>query len=209
MDDSSRQESHPDLPFHQRPAFWWATFALGTIVILAFVPYANAIQKQLRDLVGAQGLRWALIGVVAAAAAGVGVAIVRRRPAFEPARLSRTLFVPALAAVWMASLDVAAEAFHLVEYGLLGAVAYRALSFRLSGPAVYVAAAALTGSVGVVDEFVQWLVPGRFWGLHDVGLNVAGGVLAQVWIALARRRQPSSDSGRAATKSRISSRTRR
>lgn len=195
----STQESPSPPPIHQRPAFWWALLALGTIVIVAFVPYANAVQAWLRGVLGAQGVRWALIGLVAAAAAGVAGVILRRRPALAPVRLPRMLLVPAGAAVWMASLDVVAEAFHLVEYGVLAAVAFRALSFRLGGPGTYVAAGALAAFVGIVDEFVQWLVPGRYWGLHDVALDVAGGMLALLWIALLRRRQPARDSGRPAT----------
>lgn len=175
----------------ERPAFWWALFALGTLAILAFVPFANAIQRSVRDRIGVQGVRWLLIGAVAVAAAAAVRWVWRRRSAVGPAGVLRIVAVPALAAVWMAGMDVTAEAFHLIEYGLLGVLAYRASACHLGGVKAYAVAAVLTASAGVVDEFVQWLTPGRFGGLRDVGLNAAAGVLAQIWIATGiKRRDP-------------------
>lgn len=168
-----------------RHVLWWSLFALGTLTILAFVPVANSIQKQMREWLGVQGLRWGMAGLVAAAAAGI-VYRARRRSRLSPGRLAGALLVPALAVALMVKLSVVAEAFHLVEYGLLGALAFRALSGHFRGAGVYVAAALLTALVGACDELVQWLTPGRYWGLGDIGLNAAGGLLAQLWIAVLR-----------------------
>jgi hypothetical protein len=163
----------------------WGLFALGTAAILAFVPLAGAIQKLARARFGEQGLRWGMAALVAVAAAVV-VGLLRRRSALSRTRLAGALLVPAAAVVWMVKLDVVAEAFHLVEYGLLGVLAFRALACHLRGLRAYAAAAALTALVGTCDELVQWLTPGRYWDLRDVGLNAAGGVLAQLWIAVLR-----------------------
>lgn len=156
-------------------------------MILAFVPYAFKVQKVLRAQVGPHGLRWTLIGLVAAAVVGVLVVQRRRGTRLGLVGTLRMLWVPALAALWMTKISVVAEAFHLLEYGLLGAVACRALSFSFRDGTAYVVAVVLTAFAGTLDELVQWLTPGRFWGLHDVGLNVAGGVLAQLWLALGLR----------------------
>jgi VanZ family protein len=140
----------------------WGLFALGTLAILAFVPLAGPIQKLVREAIGEGGLRWGMAGLVAVAA------------------------VTVVGKARMVKLSIVAEAFHLVEYGLLGVLAFRALSCHLHEPAVYFAAAALTALVGTCDELVQWLTPGRYWGLRDVGLNAAGAVLAQLWIVVLR-----------------------
>lgn len=191
-----------ETPWRERPAFWWALFAAGTLAILAFVPYANSIQKSVREAIGAQGVRWAMVAVVAVLAAGTVRWIYRRRAAIGGAAIGgaaigragvlRFIAVPAVAAVWIAGMKVTAEAFHLIEYGLLGALAYRALAFRSSGFRAHAAAAVLTALAGGLDELVQWLTPGRFGTLSDVGLNAAGGVLAQLWIAtgISRRDPP-------------------
>ena len=62
------------------------------------------------------------------------------------------------------------EAFHFVEYGLVAYLFYRTWRRRpdLSG-ALFAAGAGI--AVGVADEWVQWMVPGRVGEMHDVGLN--------------------------------------
>jgi VanZ family protein len=182
-------EATPTSRWRERPAFWWSLFALGTLVILALVPFAAPIQRSLRAAIGAQGVRWALIGVVAVLAAVAVRRISRRQAAIAPASVLRIVAVPAVAAGWMAGMEITAEAVHLVEYGVLGAVAFRALAFHTAGFRTYAAAVALTASAGVLDEVVQRLTPGRFWDLRDVGLNAAGAVLAQLWIATAITRR--------------------
>lgn len=178
--------SSPETSADPRRTFWWVLFALGTIAILAFVPVAFPLQKLLRERVGEEGLRWGMAGLVAAAAVAVAVFMARRRRELSPAFVARALVVPAVTVAWMVQQGVVAEAFHLVEYGLLGAVAFRALSCHLRDASVYLAAAVLTALVGTCEEFVQWLTPGRVWGLRDVGLNAAGAVLVQAWIAVLR-----------------------
>ena len=62
------------------------------------------------------------------------------------------------------------EAFHFVEYGLIAHLFYRACRHRPDvGALVLPASASLL--VGIVDEYVQWFVPGRVGELHDVWLN--------------------------------------
>jgi len=79
------------------------------------------------------------------------------------------------------------EAVHFLEYGVLGILLYRAFEDRVPDPTVYVAAT-LTGLLaGTVDEFIQWLVPGRFWDFRDIVLN--GGAVALVQIAIWRMRK--------------------
>lgn len=67
------------------------------------------------------------------------------------------------------------EALHFVEYGLLTYLFYRAWRQRADVTAVaFPACAGLF--VGIADEWIQWLVPGRVGEMHDVWLNaVASG----------------------------------
>ena len=76
------------------------------------------------------------------------------------------------------------EAFHFVEYGLIAHLFYRACRHRPDvGALVLPASASLL--VGIVDEWVQWFVPGRVGELHDVWLNAVAigcGLLVSVAI---------------------------
>ena len=62
------------------------------------------------------------------------------------------------------------EAFHFVEYGLVAYLFYRAWRRRPDLSGVLLAACAGI-AVGIADEWVQWLVPGRVGEMHDVTLN--------------------------------------
>jgi VanZ family protein len=62
------------------------------------------------------------------------------------------------------------EAFHFVQYGLVAYLFYRAWRGRPDFSGVLLAACAGI-AVGIADEWVQWMVPGRVGEMHDVGLN--------------------------------------
>lgn len=75
------------------------------------------------------------------------------------------------------------EAVHFIQYGLLGILVYRALSHRFQDFSIYIAAMLICGIIGIIDEFVQWLTPKRYWGLRDIWINFFAAVLVQVAIA--------------------------
>jgi succinate dehydrogenase hydrophobic anchor subunit len=86
------------------------------------------------------------------------------------------------------------EAIHFVQYGVLGVLVFRALRHTRQDVSIYFAAALLCGSLGTVDEFVQWLTPGRFWGLRDIWINFVAAALVQ--LAIAKGLQPKLIAGR-------------
>lgn len=170
----------------QRPAHgvWrrWLAFALWAVVIVAATPVANDVQKWIKGQFGAKSLRYALIALVLTLTASLVIWLVRKRLSAPYHRLLWLLGIATVALALMWRLEVEAEPAHLAAYGVLGVLAFRALSSRLRDTAVYPAAAALTALVGTFDEVVQWLLPKRFWGLGDVGLNVTAAVLVQLLI---------------------------
>ena len=87
------------------------------------------------------------------------------------------------------SLERVEERVHLLQYGIVGGVAYAALRERRGNllaegrapqwwarsPAL--SALVLATAAGWGDEGIQALLPNRFYDLRDVGLNAAGGAL--------------------------------
>jgi len=69
------------------------------------------------------------------------------------------------------------EAVHLVQYALLAYFVFRALSHRIRDWTVYITTALFVTLVGIADEFLQWLLPGRFWDYNDVGINMLAAVV--------------------------------
>ncbi len=177
-----------------RAGFWWGVLGLWTAVIFAAVPYANEVQAWIRTQLGEGALRAAMIAVVAVSAVAVMAFLLKRRGRWRLRGFLWMFGISAFTLIWMSQLRVAAEPVHLVEYGVLAVLAFRALSRHLRDGAVYPAAAALTALIGTFDELLQWLTPGRFWDLGDVGINAATGVLVQLLIRQGIR--PAAGAGR-------------
>ncbi|TVQ93121.1 MAG: VanZ family protein [Deltaproteobacteria bacterium] len=80
------------------------------------------------------------------------------------------------------TLQTPIEALHILEYGLLGALLYRAVTRELgSGPAAAVLAASVAFALALLDEGLQWFYPGRTGTFDDVLLD---GQAAAVGVAL-------------------------
>jgi hypothetical protein len=78
---------------------------------------------------------------------------------------------------------IPAEAVHFLQYGILGFLLFRALAHQTHDYSIYFTAAIIGCLIGTIDETIQWLVPGRFWELRDIWLNVLAVSLVQVGIA--------------------------
>jgi hypothetical protein len=155
---------------------------LWSVAIFAAIPIA----RRIRDLVSEQWGRETFAYLTLAVVVGASGLAIRQ--------LARQRQSPA-SYVWLVAVGIAfcgytyqlrhapEEALHFVQYGVLGVVAYRALSHRVRDWTIYLTATTIAGSVGVLDEFIQWVMPGRFWGLHDIWIDLLGAALAQVGIA--------------------------
>jgi VanZ family protein len=84
---------------------------------------------------------------------------------------------------------------HLIEFGVLAALLYRALSFRRGLFVQWVVVVVVTTVYGASDEFHQSFVPGRYPSWLDIGFDTVGAILgssaALAWIWLRRRVRPS------------------
>jgi hypothetical protein len=69
------------------------------------------------------------------------------------------------------------EPLHLVEYGFLSFFVFNALRYRIKDWTIYLTTALIVLFFGSVDEFIQWLIPGRYWELKDVWINVLASLI--------------------------------
>ena len=74
------------------------------------------------------------------------------------------------------------EAIHLLEYGLLSIFVFKALSHRIRDWSIYISVSCVVLFLGTVDEFIQWMIPQRYWGLEDVKINTLAAIIFQVAI---------------------------
>jgi VanZ family protein len=159
------------------------------LVIWGTIPLAGAV----REFVAVRGGRHLFLWATLFALAAVGVRLLQAatRRGLTPARLLVLAAVAALYAglVWSLRHNTE-EALHCVQYAVLGTLLSRALGRHLGGLTGYAAAAMAGIGLGIIDELIQWLVPGRTFDYRDLGINGLSAVLALAAVAVARGHRP-------------------
>ena len=178
-------------PFHWRrlaPAI-----ALAALVIAA-APFLGTARDLALGLLPRRAFDLAIAGLalLVASALLVGVSRLEQRRRLRVAGL-----VVCALLVWLQIAGFATgipevdavERAHIVEYGLLAALFFRA--FLPHGALPALALATVAGSfVGILDEWLQWLVATRVGEMGDVWLNAAAagtGALAGLCVAPAAK----------------------
>ena len=164
---------------------WWAVAGWVALLYVG-VFYARAFQELVARTIG----RYAFM-VVAAGAVLVGlVGLVRwlrqHRPSiriYSAAVLSAAVY---LGGVWHLR-QAPEEAMHLLEYGGLSLLVFRALAFTVRDPLIYLSAALLCGLVGTGDEVLQWAAPRRAFDFRDIAINILSGLGIQIVLGVVLR----------------------
>ena len=79
------------------------------------------------------------------------------------------------------SLEILIEQIHFLEYGILAYYFIKAIRLSRTDPGGYIIAMVLVTLIGVIDEYIQGILPDIVGELHDVYLNILSGVLALCW----------------------------
>jgi hypothetical protein len=166
---------------------WLAAAIVASAVLVAVAPLVGQLSALLRDVTGGHYAAALKAIVVSLGALAVIIAVVSIRER----RLQRFSWLAAavLLGVSYALLtrtgvpDVdAAERFHLVEYGFVAVLFYKA--WRPSSDGAPIVITLIAGFlVGTLEEWLQWFVPGRVGEAKDVLLNlisVVAGVLFSI-----------------------------
>jgi hypothetical protein len=178
----------------------WFWVGLCSLAIFFVVPFARAIQKFTSTHFGASFFIILLLAVVAIAALAVLYVLFFR---LKIRRISQYVWLALFAGLYfyigLARITNPSEGAHYLEYGLLGCLLFRAWRFSIPDAAVYPAAFFSGALVGILDEIVQWIAPGRYWDLPDVGLNALA--VGLVLLALGSGLRPKLASAGLATRS--------
>lgn len=177
-----------DLHLQETEGRSWLYVGIWVLLIFFTIPLARGMQTYIS---AHWGREFFLYAVVAAILALLFVAL------WKLIRTQRTVTVYNYGALFTVSGIFIAytlqlrrnpeEAVHFVQYGVLGLLTYRALSHRIADNGIYLAAFLLATAVGICDEALQWLMPKRVWGLHDIWLNSFAAALVMLGLALGMR----------------------
>jgi len=161
--------------------FAWLWVALCTLTIFLVVPLARAIQKFVSAHWGRPFFGYAVLAITAVAFCAIVYILVFKLKMLSP---SNYLWLTAVAALYiyftLQLWRAPEEAVHFLEYGLLGFFLYRALSLKIHDKSIYLTTFLIGSLVGLFDEVLQWMMPGRYWDFRDVGLNALATGLFQI-----------------------------
>jgi hypothetical protein len=155
---------------------WGAAAIVVSALLVLGAPLVGELTSWLRDVARGHYRDVLVAAVVSATALAVGMALVviKDRRAFRYACLAAAAAIAAGYA-WTARTGVpdvdAAERFHFIEYGLVAVLFYKTWPPADAASALLKPLAA-GFIVGTLDEWVQWIVPGRVGEIHDVLINL-------------------------------------
>jgi len=172
------------LPDQRKKVSSWGAVLVWSVVIFLTIPFARKIQQFFEHALGT-GVYLTAAGIVGVFFAVVVLIFLLRRPAQYIRKRLVWLIVILAASVWVmqSQLQTPAEALHFFEYGILGFLLFRAWSHDVRDWLIYPIAAISLVMIASVDEFIQWMVPGRYWDFRDIRLNMMAGVIVQAFIA--------------------------
>ena len=170
-------------PPRENQSVSWLIVAAWTLIIFVTIPLARTIQKHVAQHWGREVFTYAVLVVILMALAASIYLVIRHRLISRHSFIWQiTVAVIFIGYTLKLSQRSPEEAVHFVQYGILGFLIYRALTHTIQDISIYLSAAVICGTIGAADEAVQWLVPGRYWGLGDIWINFFAGALIQIGI---------------------------
>ncbi len=161
----------------------WLLAAFWAALILVTIPFARAITDYVAARWGRPVFRDAVTMLVIVLG-GITLLLAVRLKEMPRRNLLWLLLAAALMLYFTLGVRASAEeTLHFLEYCVLGALIFRALSHRTRDIGIYPAAWILGAAVGLLDEIIQWFTPDRVFDFRDVAFNAAGGAIAQLAIA--------------------------
>ena len=146
----------------------WISAAIVQLTIYATIGVTRSLSGFLRE----NGLLTPVFisGMVLVAASVVALSL---RRSTNIRTLGILLCIIAVYTMVLIRIEVPEERTHIIEYGLVAILIYRALLERKkSGSLILVVFAILiTTALGFLDELIQWIVPDRVFDFEDVLFN--------------------------------------
>ena len=156
----------------------WLWVCLYSAMIFSSIPTVRGFQKFTYETAGKEFFIYSVLFVITAAVAMFLYILIFRLRARD---ISRYIWLLLCGGAYFYLAIILGkhpeESVHLIEYSLLALLVFRALNHRIRDWTVYLTSALMVALIGSIDEFMQWLTPGRIWDYKDLGINAAAGAL--------------------------------
>ena len=166
----------------------WMVLAVYTVLLYCTLTLANDLYRSTFDRLGKATVSQGIYAIATLIGLALLVFVWLRLPG--AASTYATLGIIGLLVYYTMSLDnVPANRIHFFQYFPLAILALEALRFRFRDRNVYLWTFVLVGLIGVGDEFLQGLLPGRHFDTKDVVVNALAGLLALAFVGFGIREE--------------------
>lgn len=159
----------------------WIWVILCSFFIFLTIPFARGIQRFVYNAFGKELFTYTILIIVLIAFIALLYLFIFR---LRIRRFSQYIWLAASAALYsyftIKLKEHPEEAFHFLEYGVLSYLFFIALSKRVHDHSIYITSISFVLLIGVLDEFIQWMMPERFWDIRDVGLNTLSAAISML-----------------------------
>lgn len=156
----------------------WLWVFFFSLFIFSTVPLARGVQRFVYSTIGKEFFTYAVFLIVLVALTILLYLFVFK---LRIRRVSQYIYLLICASIYgyfiIRLKEHPEEAIHFVEYGILYYLFFVALSKKIRDRTIYITSAFFVLFVGTLDEFLQWMMPERFWDFRDVGFNALAGVI--------------------------------
>ncbi len=183
----------PDRPLFQRGIFRkertaWISLAVYTMLLYATLTLTYDLYIAAFNRLGKAAISQGIYAVAGVITVAVFLFIWLRLPRTPSTYVTASL-IGILAYYAMAIEDIPANRIHFFQYCPLAILALEALRFRIPDRNVYLWTFLMVGLIGVGDEFVQGLLPDRYFDAKDVALNALAGLVVLAFVGFAVREE--------------------
>ena len=163
----------------KRERLLWAWVGAVVLAIYTTLAFAPTVASKLRDIGIIEEMVFASLLLVVATIIAHGI---KTRP--KGAQIAVALGITAVYLLFFARMTASQEErTHLMEYGIVALFIREALIERSKHrriPLPSLLAAIIASLLGLIDECIQWVLPGRFFEWMDVLFNLLASVMSIV-----------------------------
>ena len=110
--------------------------------------------------------------------------IISNRERYSVSQYLWFSFICCLYGIVIYILELPEEQVHFIEYGILSALIYVALTHDINNRSIYFVSSLIVFVFGAIDEVIQWVLPNRIFDIRDLVMNGTAGILVQLLIAM-------------------------
>jgi VanZ family protein len=161
----------------------WLWVLLWSLTIFTTIPFARDVQKFVYATFGREFFTYAVLFII-----GIVILLLLYIFVFSLRIKSKEQYFWLLLCGFLYSYFTLIlkkhpeEAVHFLEYGLLSYLLFNALSKRIHDKTIYITSVLCVFFIGTLDEFIQWMIPERFWGFRDIGINTLAGAILMLGV---------------------------